>query len=139
MAGCTFQVKHSDVSHEAGYTQIIGKTYRTKQKLLLFGIKIDRNGNRTDNHFLTTTPGVGGPEVVLLGEIPARTVLKIIKVIREHPRPFGYQNIVYVAQLLEENHFNIKNVEISQAFKNYVKLQGKNTYHLNPNHFEEVN
>lgn len=64
LVGCG-RAKYEDVSHQARYSALINKQYRTRVALPVLGITDDRNYRQViDYYLLTGTPSISGPEVV---------------------------------------------------------------------------
>lgn len=91
LAACSRAI-YEDVSHEAMYSHLIGKEFRTRQKLLVYGITDDQNYRPpVDYYLIMGPPGIGGPEVLQRNVLDVGAIVKVVRV--EHcTNCFGQHN-----------------------------------------------
>lgn len=137
LTSCT-NVKRHDISDNELYKQFIGSVYKTRNKMVIYGVKLDPTIEKIDFYEISALPGIGGPEIVQLGYLPKGAHLKISKIIERYPSLFLGQSILYIAELMGQPRFKGMEVSVYSAFGTYSKSYDGSFYFLSTEHFEKV-
>lgn len=120
--------------------QAAARVYETREDLLVRGVR-DHFGDKDYSRIgLYARPGVGGPEFVNLGVLPAGSKFEIVGQARTGWWPFA--KVEFVIRLLGPAPFDIgtRPVRISSAaaLHLYVKDDASGERRLNPRYFTET-
>lgn len=140
LLSCSIPLKREDISSDEKYSQMIGKIYKTKQKLNVVGIKYDTSTNHIDFYsIIGPSGGIAGPEVVKCRSLPKGSILKIIKIIKISPSVFIGQDTRFEVVILDSSAFEGVEMEIYSAFETYTRNPNDQTmFILNSKYFEYV-
>ncbi len=111
-------VDFDDVSNVPKYASIISKSYKTRVKLIVHGVNMDKSiGKEVHQYTVTSTPGFGGREVITRGSLGAGSVIRINKVLLCNGcyLDFG-PRIKMQVDILSEDSFNDHNVYLRTSF-----------------------
>lgn len=121
-------------------TNQIGEEFVTRQTLLLKGVKRPWTAKKPAFYALVPLPGIGGREIVALGELPAGTRIRVIGMIEEE-RLFG-NKVEYEVIILDSNPLERTPVRIWNSYY-ALRLYTKDSKYrpfpiLDPAHFRSV-
>jgi hypothetical protein len=146
LAGCA--MKSRDISNEAEYISLIGGKYSTDREYLLYKIKEEGDPKRyTSQQFpsdgfsfsygITQSGGggVGGPEFILVGRVPAHTEVTIAKIIEQRGFFIKYRYIWVKFDLSSDASKPIV-AEVLDFYKDEAKPSG--SISLNPANFKKL-
>lgn len=114
LAGCYF-VSFEDASRDPRYADVVGKTFRSNERVAIHGISMDRNYARILDHYVVTAlPGIGGREVLSHRELGIGTILRVIRVMRCTDCYLDFAPRVHaVVAITSPSAYNDARVEIS--------------------------
>lgn len=128
----------TDISNDSAYQDIIGSTYVTKNKMKVYGTWASAEP-RVYHYLLVSLPGIGGREIKDLGCLPAGTILKITKIIKQTPSmTLDYDGILFVAEIVSRGEFFGLEVDIYNAFGTYTSSKMPDKYVLSNEHFSRI-
>jgi|SRR5688572_11509021 len=79
--GCVM-ASYEDISSRQEYVDLINTTYRSRQVMLIHGVTLDPNYKKVVNVYsLTPKPGMGGPEILSVDELPVGTTIRVVRVL----------------------------------------------------------
>ena len=81
LASCG-EVPLEDVSSSAQYSKLIGRSFKTKEDLLLIGVTTDNQRKRVDYFVLVTPPGFANRWVVTKEQLEKESVLRVVQVLK---------------------------------------------------------
>lgn len=137
LSGC-FYLTRTDISNDSTYEDLVGSKYITKNKMKIYGAWFS-NEPRIYGYLLTALPGIGGSEIKDIGSLPAGTILKITKVIKETPSiTLDNDGMVFVAEIISPGDFFGLEVDIYSAFGTYKKSATPRKYVLSNEHFTMI-
>lgn len=80
IAGCEMAT-YQDISTRKEYIDLINKTYRPRETMLIHGVTLDPNYKKAiDVYSITPKPGIGGPEILSRDELPIGSAIRVLKV-----------------------------------------------------------
>jgi hypothetical protein len=134
-------VDSDDVSDDPQYASIISMTYKTRVKLIVNGVNMDKTiGKEVHQYTVTPSPGIGGREVITRRPLGVGSVVRVNKVLLCNTcyLDFG-PRIKMQVEILSEDSFNNHNVYLGASFgdvKFLIEQDGVAT--MNPEHFKKI-
>lgn len=117
---------------------VAGTRYETTQELLVCGIKRDLRSDAHDYIVLVPKPGIGGPEVIKLGTLPAGTAFEIIGLVQQGPEFLNRK--IYQIKILGRfaDNFGRDEVQLSKWNRLYAGADRFGQPTLSPDFFRRL-
>jgi len=110
------QVPLEDVSSVPPYSNVIGKTFTTKEDLLLIGVTVDHQKRRVDYFVLVPSPGFANRWVVTKEQLDKHSVIRVARVLKS-TIPF-LSRVEYVVEMVEEKKSKQAPIRVTQTGSN---------------------
>jgi hypothetical protein len=121
------------------YEELLGSIYITKKQMKIFGVWARSEEPKIDYYSIAALPGIGGREIQQLGYLPAGTMLRITKIVRETPSITLYNNgIVFLAEIISKGAHYMLEVEINSNSDTYIKSNIPGKYILSNEYFIQL-
>lgn len=116
LTGC-IAATFRDQSADPRYREVIGKIFVLKAEFKVYGVRLDLRSRNADYHKMLPSegPGVGGPEIMDYGRLPAGSRLRVSGVLKQ-TLPLS-STPIYVVEILEpaEKKFESLKIRINNA------------------------
>ena len=136
--GCTVFVDFEDISHNKEYRELMNTTYKTKERLLIYGVNMDKVIQKVVHQYtVVNESGFSGREVVTRNLLPYSTIIQIKKVLSCTNCYLDFSpRIKYLIEILSDQRFQDHKVYLNDSFgEKQNSLTWKGQIKMNPNIF----
>jgi hypothetical protein len=130
---------YQNVSSRPEYSDLINRSYRSRDVMLIHGVTRDRNYKKVvDLYALTPRPGFGGSEVLSRDELPVGTTIRVLKVLECTNCIFGDSDQLEV-ELPDLEKYAARPTHVYFSFAGVgILLQKSGRAYMNPLLFEPI-
>lgn len=133
LTGCVHLAEHPQAAGG-----VVGRRFEVRQDLLAYGIKRSLPSSHYDYVVLHPKPGIGGPEVVDLGLVPAGTTLEVVELVGLGPRIFGREFYRVRLQGSAAARFEGRDLRLASRRTFHVGSDAEGHPILNPAYFRKL-
>ncbi len=119
LTGCTVFVDFEVISHHNEYIELINTNYKTKERLLIYGINMDKTIQQVVHQYsVVNEPGFSGPEVITRDSLPIGTIIQVKKVLSCTNCYLDFSpRIKYLIDILSDQRFQDHDAYLNDSFE----------------------
>jgi hypothetical protein len=126
---------YEEIDNPSEYADVIGKTFKTREELLIFGTSKDAPWETIDGYVITEKPGIGGREILSRDPFPVGSVFRVNRIMNwtnwlSEPDP--------VVEVLSDERYRGAFVELSNRGNTFVPGPNETGMRMNPRLFQSV-
>ena len=135
LSGCCTP-SYEEIDNPSEYADVIGKTFKTREEMLIFGYSKDAPWETIDGYVITEKPGIAGREILSRDPFPVGSVFRVNRIMNctnclwSAPDP--------VVEVLSDKRYQGAFVELSNRGNTFVPGPNGTGMRMNPRLFQSV-
>ena len=127
---------YKEIDDPSEYTDVIGKTFKTREEMLIFGTSKDAPWKTIDGYVITGKPGIGGREILSRDPFPVGSVFRVKKIMNCTNCLWSAPRIV--VEVLSDDIYRGAFVRLSDRGNTFVPGPNETGMRMNPRLFQET-
>ena len=127
---------YEEIDDPSEYKDVIGKTFKTREEMLIFGTSKDAPWETIDGYVITGKPGIGGREILSRDPFPVGSVFRVNKIMNCTNCLWSAPQIV--VEVLSDERYRGTFVRLSDRGNTFVPGPNETGMRMNPRLFQKT-